>query len=193
MKEAAEGSKTLSITDTGVSKGTGTGDCSDSPAQLRRGGGREGVLRIQKGTSRPSVDKNRACVERRKRVLISETTTRRLKLLWHMNGSKASASFPKKWKKKRLKWGHSHQPGRRVKTDFFFLKKDKKKKSLTVNCLAARSTPALPRTRTTTLQKSLPSPLRMRRGKREEKKNKNNRKKISNFHKFKKENIQRKV
>lgn len=120
MKEAAEGSKTLSITDTGVSKGTGTGDCSDSPAQLRRGGGREGVLRIQKGTSRPSVDKNRACVERRKRVLISETTTRRLKLLWHMNGSKASASFPKKWKKKRLKWGHSHQPGRRVKTDFFF-------------------------------------------------------------------------
>lgn len=124
-----------------ISKGTGTGEwtCSDSPIQMWRG-----KLKIFLNTkydfsSWPSA----RCTETSnkklwgiicwgKHVAIVAITTRRLELLWHMNGSKASVSFEKKEKERRVEMEHCSQPDRNVKTDL--RKKIKKKaQAFTVN------------------------------------------------------------
>lgn len=174
MKEAAEGSKTLSITDTGISKGTGTGDCSDSPAQLRRGGGREGCCEYKKVRRDPRWIKT----ERASKEESEYLSQKQQREGWNYFGTWMEVRHlhlsQKMKKKKKVEMGASSPTWQtcqnRSTCCFFFFWKKTRKKSLNVNCLAAHSTPALPRTRTMTLQKSLPSPLRMRREKEKEKK-----------------------
>lgn len=79
----------VTICDIWISKGTATGECSDSPMQMWRG--------------KKKNSQNHASLAN-----FWGPATRRLKLLWHMNGGKASAFFKNKKKKKKLKWGIVH-------------------------------------------------------------------------------------
>lgn len=117
----------VSISDgvTRISKGTGTGEwtCSDSPIQMWRGKMKIFLNTKYNFSSRPSAWYTETSNNKKlwgvkcwgKHEAIVALTTRRLKLLWHMNGSKASVSFEKE--KKRVEMEHCSQPDRNVKTD----------------------------------------------------------------------------